>query len=74
MKKSLKAIGVEVSPAPPEELDAFLKSQQQDGSRLLQDFNIAPLRRCRLLASEPPCAWIAASRGFLAAAPSKEAT
>jgi tripartite-type tricarboxylate transporter receptor subunit TctC len=42
VQSRLQTLGVELSPAPPEELDAFLRSQLQDWARFLKDFNIAP--------------------------------
>ena len=42
VKQKLQALGVEISPAPPQELDRFLKSQLQDWRKFLKDFNIQP--------------------------------
>jgi tripartite-type tricarboxylate transporter receptor subunit TctC len=42
VKQRLNNLGVEISPASPQELDRFLKSQLQDWRKFLKDFNIQP--------------------------------
>jgi len=42
VRQRLQSLGVELSPAPPEELHRFLKAQLQDWRKFLKDFNIAP--------------------------------
>jgi tripartite-type tricarboxylate transporter receptor subunit TctC len=42
VKLRLHNLGVEISPASPQELDRFLKSQLQDWRKFLKDFNIQP--------------------------------
>ena len=42
VKQRLYNLGVEISPASPQELDLFLKSQLQDWRKFLKDFNIQP--------------------------------
>ena len=42
VKQRLHNLGVEISPASPQELDRFLKSQLQDWRKFLKDFNIQP--------------------------------
>jgi tripartite-type tricarboxylate transporter receptor subunit TctC len=41
-ERLVAALGVELAPASPQELDAFLKSQLVDWARFLKGFNIAP--------------------------------
>jgi len=42
VKQRLNNLGVEISPASPQEFDRFLKSQLQDWRKFLKDFNIQP--------------------------------
>jgi tripartite-type tricarboxylate transporter receptor subunit TctC len=42
VKQRLHNLGVEISPASPQELERFLKSQLQDWRKFLKDFNISP--------------------------------
>jgi tripartite-type tricarboxylate transporter receptor subunit TctC len=42
VKQRLHNLRVEISPASPQELDRFLKSQLQEWRKFLKDFNIQP--------------------------------
>lgn len=42
VRQKMQALGVDVSPASPQELDQFLKTQLQDWRKFLKDFNIQP--------------------------------